>query len=372
MMKTLIRVQLIALLLTTLTGFTQTDTRLSGVLTGLQKGAKVRLMQTSEEGYMDSVIVRDSTFEFNVPVNEKELYIIEFFVEANRYGYPIFLQPGDPVHLQVASRFTRINFSGSAIADDQHDFYQCFHTFVNQEARLNTQLANEKDTALIRKGKAEKLKLDQQRREQYANWIRAHNNSAYALAVMVVFMEDSPFPLLLELYHTITEEAKTDNLLTEELSFLLMTKPYHDLLKTGDKLTGFTLPDTAGKAHTFAALQGKDYVIIDCWASWGASCRKAVPALQKLAATYSKQGFKIMGISADTNAKDWKEAIVEDGAGWTQLSDLQGTLGGFLHEKGIYQFPTYILIAPDGTVLAKTHKIEGIEEVLQQVFKASK
>ncbi|NII28787.1 AhpC/TSA family protein [Pseudoflavitalea sp. X16] len=371
-MTTLIRLHLTALLLTTLTGFAQTDTRLSGIFPDLHKGARVRLMQTSEEGYIDSLIVRDSTFEFNVPVSERELYIIEFFIDANRYGYPVFLQPGDPVHMQIASRFTRISFSGSAIADDQHDFYQSLHAFVNEEARLNTQLANEKDTALIRKGKAEKLKLNQQRQEQFANWIRAHNNSAYALAVMVVFMEDSPFPLLLELYHSITEEAKRDNLLTEELSFLLMTKPYDDLLKTGDKLTGFTLPDTAGKAHAFAALQGKDYIMIDCWASWGASCRKAVPALQKLAATYSKQGFKIIGISADTKAKDWKQAIVEDGTRWNQLSDLQGTLGGFLHEKGIYHFPTYILVSPDGTVLAKTHKVEGIQEVLQQVFKTSK
>lgn len=371
-MTTLIRAQLTALLLTTLTGFGQTDTRLSGVFPDLHKGAKVRLMQTSEEDYIDSLIVQDSTFAFNVPVNERELYIIEFFVDAKRYGYPVFLQPGDPVHMQITSRFTHISFSGSAIADDQHDFYQLVHRAANEVVQLDRQLANEKDTARIRKGQAELLKLKQQSQENYANWIRTHNNSAYALAVMVIFMEDSPSSLLLELYHYITEAAKEDNLLTEELSFLLMTKPYDDLLKRGDRLAGFALPDTSGKVHTFASLQGKDYVMIDCWASWCAAGRKAVPVLQKLAATYNKYGFRIIGISADTKAEDWKQAIVEDGAWWSQLSDLQGTLNGFLHEKGIYQFPTYILVSPDGTVLAKTHKVEDIEEVLQQVFKVSK
>lgn len=224
-MTKLIRLQLTALLLTTLTGFGQTDTRISGVFTDLQKGARVRLMQTSEEDYIDSLIVRDSTFEFKVPVNESELYYIEFTVDAKRYGFPVFLQPGDPVHIQIASQFTNIRFSGSAIADDQHDFCQLVNKLFSQIGQLENQYVNKKDTAIISKGRAERQKLEEQMKEEYANWVRAHNNSPYALAVLVVFLGDSPLPLLHELYQNITGEAKKDNLLTEVLSSRLMAIP---------------------------------------------------------------------------------------------------------------------------------------------------
>jgi hypothetical protein len=46
---------------------------------------------------------------------------------------------------------------------------------------------------------------------------------------------------------------------------------------------------------------------------------------------------------------------------WVQLSDLKGTAGGFIEEKSIFAFPTYVILSRDGVVVSSPLSIGSLK-----------
>ncbi|MHB9155351.1 MAG: TlpA family protein disulfide reductase [Endomicrobiales bacterium] len=64
----------------------------------------------------------------------------------------------------------------------------------------------------------------------------------------------------------------------------------------------FTLKDTAGKTVSLSALRGK-VVFLDFWASWCPPCRRSLPMVQQLHATFKDSKVVVLGINVENNAK---------------------------------------------------------------------
>src|SRR5690606_12128667 len=91
---------------------------------------------------------------------------------------------------------------------------------------------------------------------------------------------------------------------------------------------GQPAPEIAGKSPqgqeiALSKVKGK-ITLIDFWASWCQPCRAENPNVVKLYEKYHPKGFNILGVSLDTDAEKWKQAISEDGLVWNHVSDLQG------------------------------------------------
>ena len=74
-----------------------------------------------------------------------------------------------------------------------------------------------------------------------------------------------------------------------------------DLLKKGTVAPAFKIPDTKGVQHSLADFKGS-YVVLDFWATWCPDCRKDVPKMKELYATYASSNIAFVGISLDTDA----------------------------------------------------------------------
>ena len=131
-----------------------------------------------------------------------------------------------------------------------------------------------------------------------------------------------------------------------------------DRTTNGKPVPEFTFPDTTGAMVSLSDFRGK-WVLLDFWYVDCPWCRKLTPHLINIYRDWKEtRDFEIISISVD-KPKDydrWKEAIVHDGAPWTQVLDSTKT---YPLEYGITGYPTLILIDPEGNGV---RKIVGYQE----------
>ena len=125
-----------------------------------------------------------------------------------------------------------------------------------------------------------------------------------------------------------------------------------DRTTNGKPVPGFTFPDNHGEMVSLSDFLGK-WVLLDFWYVDCPWCRKMTPHLIDLYNDWNKtKEFEIISISVD-KPKDydrWLEAIVDDGAPWTQVLDSTKT---YPLEYGITGYPTLILVDPQGNGVKK-------------------
>jgi cytochrome c biogenesis protein CcmG/thiol:disulfide interchange protein DsbE len=68
----------------------------------------------------------------------------------------------------------------------------------------------------------------------------------------------------------------------------------------------FTVVDLDGKKLSLSDYQGK-VVLLDFWATWCTPCREEIPHFVEMQKKFGPQGFQVIGISMDDNAKPVRE-----------------------------------------------------------------
>jgi len=124
----------------------------------------------------------------------------------------------------------------------------------------------------------------------------------------------------------------------------------------------FPAPDTPFADEHAAVTAIKDFrgkiVILNLWATWCAPCVREMPSLERLAARLPSDRFAVIAVSQDKGgvaiAKPFLERI-----GVRRLPLYVDPNGRVSRDLGVRGFPTTILIAQNGTVLAR---LEGPAE----------
>ncbi len=75
---------------------------------------------------------------------------------------------------------------------------------------------------------------------------------------------------------------------------------------SGNLAPDFTLTDIDGKKLSLSDYRGK-VVLLDFWATWCAPCRSEIPHFVEMQQKYGPQGFQVIGISMDDDAKPVRE-----------------------------------------------------------------
>ena len=135
----------------------------------------------------------------------------------------------------------------------------------------------------------------------------------------------------------------------------------------GNRYVEISLPDTSGQETKLSDYLG-NYVLIDFWASWCGPCRRENPRVVAIYNEYKEKGFEIFGVSLDTDADAWQEAIHKDGLNWIHVSDLLGWNSKAVKLYGIRAIPHTVLIDKEGLIIAKNLRGKGLKEALQKLF----
>src|SRR4051812_7036084 len=81
----------------------------------------------------------------------------------------------------------------------------------------------------------------------------------------------------------------------------------------GQKLDGFTLPDTNGKSRTYEELKGKNGSVIVFLSAQCPVVRGYNERMNKIAADYEAKGIKFIGVNSNSSESlDWVKSHAEE------------------------------------------------------------
>ena len=137
----------------------------------------------------------------------------------------------------------------------------------------------------------------------------------------------------------------------------------------GKQFKDFEMADVDGNMHKLSEyIAANKVTLVDFWASWCGPCRAEMPAVKAAYDAYKKKGFGIVGISLDNNKEAWTGAIENLGANWAHLSDLKGWGCEGAKLYGVNSIPATVLVAQDGTILARNIRGEAIQKKLAELL----
>lgn len=138
----------------------------------------------------------------------------------------------------------------------------------------------------------------------------------------------------------------------------------------GKPFTDFEMPAPDGKNVKLSEFVAKSKLtLVDFWASWCVPCRKEIPAIKKIYADYKDKGLGLVGVSFDEHKGKWVQGITDLKLNYPQMSDLKGWESVGAKAYNIEAIPFTLLIAQDGTIVAKNLRGEELVKCIEEFFK---
>jgi peroxiredoxin len=117
----------------------------------------------------------------------------------------------------------------------------------------------------------------------------------------------------------------------------------------GDRAIDFKAADAAGRPVELASYAGR-VTVLDFWATWCATCRRASPHVQALHERYGDDPrVAVVGVHRDVDYRKGtpQEYMAEHGYTYDLIPDGRKVAEAY----GVWALPQFFVIAPDGTIV---------------------
>lgn len=111
--------------------------------------------------------------------------------------------------------------------------------------------------------------------------------------------------------------------------------------------------------------RGKDYVLLDFWASWCGPCKREIPYLARLSEKFKGRGLTVVGMFVADTRENFAKAVAGEGISWPQIFDSAKTARALYGVTGI---PQIILFAPDGRIVARDLRGEQMVKLVEETL----
>ena len=340
--------------------------KISGTIENVADGEYVFLQEAKgrELIKLDSAVVTAGAFEFNgrqdVAVNR---YITYTPKEGRGPRVDFFLENGN---ITVA-----MGEVTSVTGTPNNDIYQNIKTetsALNKEMSALYKKYMDESSTQEQKAEFEKQynELENKQNEFVYNAIDANITNPVGLYLFPSYA--SKFDLAKQ--KDLAAKIPAEQLSEERIAKIVKRIEVLEKTAVGQQFTDFTLPDPEGNPVKLSDIISQNkYTLIDFWASWCGPCRREMPNVIAAYKEYNKKGFGIVGVSLDNDAAAWKKAINDMGMTWAHMSDVKGWQCEGAALYGINAIPATVLVAQDGTIVARDIRGEAIKEKLAELLK---
>ena len=297
-------------------------------------------------GKQDSVVNRYITY-----AKDGNQYIIDFFLENGNISAklgPESTVKGTPANDTYQAFKNKLN----SLEEEQNRLYE-----EMQDSTISNEQRQQKMAAIDTKDAEMTEVITQTINENITNPVGVHLLNQYNFIIDYENIE----PMLAKVPAQYQSNERIARL-KEQVNVAKNTA-------VGKKFVDFSMETPEGKTVKLSDFISKNkYTLIDFWASWCGPCRAEMPNLVKAYAEYKDKGFGIVGVSLDKDMEAWKKGIKALDITWPQMSDLKFWNNEGAQLYAVRSIPYTVLVAQDGTIIAKGLHGEALQKKLAELF----
>jgi len=138
--------------------------------------------------------------------------------------------------------------------------------------------------------------------------------------------------------------------------------------KVGDPAADLAVTTTDGAQLRLSSLRGQ-YVLLDFWASWCAPCLARLDDVEGLRRRYEAGGrLTVVGLNLDADAERAQQVLAQKPLPWRHALLGEWTDTDVPRLMGISSIPAYVLIDPEGRIVAHEFLFEKVAEKLDELL----
>ena len=350
---TMKRITVLLMMLSALVVYGQ-KSQIGGKVQGVPSGSKMLLLNVVGNKLHPSdtlALGRDGSYKANGNATGTDFFVMQLLLpdkstqKSQQFMVHVMLHPGEKVQMDLEYMPTISMVKVASVkGSNEMELYRKFNNLL-VEATLEPDqgaLLGQNIAQLLSEGK---------------------NN---LMSAFLVTFFDNDFTNFAGLYNQIREALKPQYATHDFVRYL--DSKLQGVLTAGMAAPDIVMKDRDGNERKLSSLRGK-VVLLDFWASWCRPCRMENPNVVRLYEQYHDKGFEIFSVSMDNSKESWLKAIKDDGLVWpNHVSDLKGWTSSGGKTYGISSIPATVLIAPDGTIIARNLRGHDLEKALQQIF----
>jgi len=326
------------------------------------------LLQKRSDGPLitiDSMLLTSGKFNFTGTVDYPEVYYVT--IPVTKSSVPFFIEPAKIIISVNTKEINKSRIEGS-VTQDQYDSYLDILDQYSAKVKENYQMYMKAQEIgdLVKAKEFDSLTnlYDEQRAEFSKKYVMENPKSF--VSPYIAFRNSWNYEMnelesALNNFDTLLNHSIYTGFLQEHLKTLKRTE-------VGMLYVSFMMQDSTGLYVPIADLIGKNYLLVDFWASWCSPCRQENPNLVALYSKYHERGFDILGVSLDSVRERWLKAIKDDNLTWTHVSDLKGWDNKAAKLYAVRSIPANVLLDTNGYIIAKNLRGEDLQNKLAELF----
>jgi peroxiredoxin len=336
-----------------------------------ENGTKIFLRTTDSLNQLvdlDTTTIENGAFSFTGTQAEPKLSYL--FMESGRGNIPLILENGDIKIKFQKDSMTYAKLEGTRQNDLFMDFLVDSRVLSEKAMSMQNDMrmaAQQRDTATVTALREEFIEFQEEAKNFNVEFAKNNPDALISALIIGNLMASKALPHeeIKAMFEALSPEVKASEpgkQIKEQLDKMKSTE-------VGVKAPEFSAPTPEGDVLALSDVTTKGKLtLVDFWAAWCRPCREENPNIVSVYQKYKDKGFNVIGVSLDTRAEDWKNAIDSDGLAWNHISNLKRFQDPIAQLYNINAIPAAFLLDENGVIIAKDLRGPALEQKVAEVL----